>query len=137
LHNSNNDTNNYESYDNFLLQEDFDPSDIHSIRYSITTINGVSISSPRYRFMQKISIDPELDAKLVATLDYENGYVSLNLIGNINEKTGAETPVTGAFLISRASAASNFMEWDEVSRFKLGAQTPSRFLQNDFTIEQG
>lgn len=137
LHNSNNDTNNYESYDNFLLQEDFDPSDIHSIRYSITTINGVSISSPRYRFMQKISIDPELDAKLTATLDYENGYVSLNLVGNINEKTGAETPVTGAFLISRSSAASNFMEWDEVSRFKLGAQTPSRFLQNDFTIEQG
>lgn len=137
LHNSNNDVNNYESYDSFMLQEDFDPSDVYSIRYSVTSISGLELTSPRYRIMQKISVNPEIDAKLVASIDYENGYVSLNLVGNINPNTGAETPVTGSFLISRASAATNFLQWDEISRFKLGAQTPSRFLQNDFTLEQG
>ena len=137
LHNSNNDVNNYESHDSFMLQEDFDPSDIYSIRYSIKSISGLEISTGRYRIMQKISVDPELDARFVVALDYANGYASLNLIGNINPKTGAETPVTGSFLISRASAATNFLQWDEISRFKLGAQTPSRFLQNDFTLEQG
>lgn len=137
LHNSNNDVNNYESYDSFMLQEDFDPSDVYSLRYSIKSISGLEMTSPRYRIMQKISVDPEIDAKLVATMDYANGYVSLNMIGNINPNTGAETPVTGSFLIARASAATNFLQWDEISRFKLGAQTPSRFLQNDFTLEQG
>lgn len=137
LHNSNNDVNNYESYDSFMLQEDFDPSDVYSIRYSITSVSGLTIATGRYRIMQKISVDPEIDARLVASVDYSNGYASLNLIGNINPNTGAETPVTGSFLISRASAATNFLQWDEISRFKLGAQTPSRFLQNDFTLEQG
>lgn len=137
LHNSNNDVNNYESYDSFMLQEDFDPSDIYSIKYSIVSVSGLAISTGRYRIMQKISVDPEIDARLVATMDYANGYASLNLIGNINPQTGAETPVTGSFLISRSSAATNFLQWDEISRFKLGAQTPSRFLQNDFTLEQG
>jgi hypothetical protein len=92
-----------------MLQEDFDPSDIYSIKYSIVSISGLAISTGRYRIMQKISVDPEIDAQLVATMDYDNGYASLNLIGNINPQTGAETPVTGSFLISRSSAATNFL----------------------------
>jgi hypothetical protein len=86
--------------------------------------------------MQKISIDPEIQASLEADLDFDNGYINLNLIGTKNNE-GMEEPVTGAFLITRACDNDGYTTWEEISRFKLAAQTPSRWLWRDFTIEQG
>ena len=86
--------------------------------------------------MQKISIDPEIKASLLVSLNFENGYVNVDLKGNKDDE-GMETPATGAFLLTRACAENDYGVWEEISRFKLAAQTPSRWLWRDFTVEQG
>jgi hypothetical protein len=68
--------------------------------------------------MKKTSIETEMDATMSATLKYENGYVDIDLIGTKNQ-FGLETPVTGAFLITRACSDNNYGVWNEISRFKL------------------
>jgi hypothetical protein len=62
--------------------------------------------------------------------------VNVHLIGHKNEY-GLEEPATGAFLLTRACADTNYSIWDEISRFKLAAQVPSRQLWRDMTVEQG
>ena len=136
LHNSSNDIEIYESYDSFSLARDLEIDKSFYIQYTVTTINGLRVSTPKYRLMQKTSIDPEMEAYMKATVNYDNGYIDIDLVGTKNQY-GLETPVTGAFLITRASEDDGFTTWNEISRFKLQAQNPSRWLWRDYTIEQG
>lgn len=136
LHNSSNDTETYESYDIYELNADLPIDTSYRIRYSVTTINGLEVSTPRYRIMQKASLKAEMQATLSVDMDTENGFINVNLIG-IKDANGLETLATGAFLLSRSCEDNNYTEWNEISRFKLAAQPPSRRLWQDFTIEQG
>jgi len=125
LHNSSNDVEINQSYDKFILAQDLEIDKSYYIKYTVNTNNGLTISSPRYRIMQKISIEPEIKATLSASLDFENGYVNVNLKGDKDE-WGMETPATGAFLLTRACVDTEYSVWEEISRFKLAAQVPSR-----------
>ena len=136
LHNSVNDTEIYESYDEYFLARDLPLDKAFFIVYTVNTINGMTISTPKYKIMQKLSIDPEIKATLSAAHNYENGYITISLVGEKNND-GMEEPATGAFLLTRACEDSNYTEWDEISRFKLAAQVPSRALWTDYTTEQG
>lgn len=136
LHNSSNDVENYESYDDFMLTYDLIENMTYRIKYTVTTVNGMIISTPRYKIVQRATINPEIQATLEAILNYDNGFIDIQLIGEKDDQ-GLETPVSGAFLLSRASEDSNYMNWDEISRFQMTAQTPSRDLWQDFTVEQG
>ena len=136
LHNANDDSELYESKDSFTLAKNLEIDQTYRIQYTVTTMNGLTISSPKYRIMEKISIDPEIKADLSVKLNYENGYIDVSLIGHKDE-SGIETPATGAFLLSRSSSTDNFQTWDEISRFKLAAQLPSRWIWRDYTVEQG
>ena len=136
IHNSSNDTETHTSQDTFTLPQDLALDKSYYIKYGVTTTNGLTVSTPKYRIMQKLSIDPEIEATVEATMNVENGYIEIDLVGkkNIN---GEETPVTGAFLLSRASSDNNYMTWENIARFRLTAQYPTRTLWRDFTIEQG
>lgn len=135
LHNHSNDTELNTSYDVYILPQELPIGDIYKIQYTVTTNNLLTISSPKYRIMQKPSIDPEIKATLNATLNYDNGYITIDLVGATTD--GVEEPITGAFLLTRAAEATNYMVWDEILRFKLEGEVPSRQLLRDFTIEQG
>ena len=134
LHNSSNDIEIYESYDSFTLSRDLEIDKSFYIQYTVTTINGLKVSTPKYRLMQKTSINPEIEAVMKATPNEENGYVDIDLVGTKNQYD-LETPITGAFLITRASEDDDFTTWNEISRFKLQAQNPSRWLWRDYTVE--
>lgn len=136
LHNSSNDMELYESYDSFSVPQELEVDKSYYIQYKIKTINNLELSTPKYRIMKKTSIETEMEATMSATLNYENGYVDIDLIGTKNQ-FGLETPVTGAFLITRACSDNDYSIWNEISRFKLQAQNPSRWLWRDFTVEQG
>jgi len=45
--------------------------------------------------------------------------------------------VSGFFILSRACENTNYSVWDEVHRFSLINQIPTRHLYKDFTVEQG
>lgn len=135
LHNSSNDIELYESYDEFILSKDLNIDEAYRIKYTVNTINGLTISSPRYRVMQKLSIDPDIKAAINVSLNYDNGYININLIGD--KVDGLEEPATGSFLLTRACEDNNYSVWDEIARFKLAAQMPSLQLWRDYTAEQG
>lgn len=136
LHNTSNDSEEAKSYDIYDLNKDLPIDSIYKIKYTVTTTNGLTISTPTYRIVQKVSLQPELAATLEAKLDYNNGYIDVALVG-VKDAEGLEILATGAFLLARTSEDSNYTEWNEISRFKLSAQPPSRKLWRDFTIEQG
>jgi hypothetical protein len=96
----------------------------------------MEISSSRYRIMQKQSITPQIKATLTAELNFDNGYIDVKLVGDVDED-GVEYSTTGKFLLTRACEDSDYTEWNEVLRFALHGQTPSRLLWRDFTVEQG
>lgn len=136
LHNCQDDNELYESQDSFTIVQELEVDQSYYIQYKIKTVNNLIMSTPKYRIMRKTSIDTEMEATMTATLNYENGYVDIDLIGTKNQ-FGLETPVTGAFLITRACSDNNYGVWNEISRFKLQAQNPSRWLWRDYTVEQG
>ena len=136
IHNSQNDTDLYESHDLYNIDQDLELNQSYFIEYVVTTINNLQVSSGRYRIMQKKSIDPEIKAKLIPILNYDNGYVSLSLEGE-KDSEGVEYTATGSYKILRASEEDNYMTWNEILKFALYGQKPSKWVWNDFTVKQG
>ena len=136
IHNSQHDVELYESIDIYNIEQDLDINKAYYIEYLVTTVNKMVISSGKYKIMQKKSINPEIKADLVPTLNYENGYINLQLQGHINND-GVEYAATGAFKIVRASDEDNFATWNEVLKFALYGQQPSRWMWQDMTVKQG
>lgn len=136
LHNSSNDLNSYESQDEFSFPSDLINGKIYYIQYSVITNNNLEVFSPKYRIMQKRSIAPEIYATVNASMNYENGYIDIQLIGE-QDADGMEKGATGSFLLARSCSDDNFTVWSEILRFGLHGQRPSRDLYRDFTVEQG
>lgn len=136
VHNTTLDTNLYESYDTFSYNKDFELYKAHKIQYSIITNNNLSVSSPLYRINQKLTIDSDIQAEIVAKADFDNGYIQIDLIGKKNAE-GKETPITGSFVLSRATQLGGYLDWEKLSTFKIISQYPTRMLWRDFTAEQG
>jgi hypothetical protein len=42
----------------------------------------MQVESPIYRITQRTTIPPEIKASLNATMNYENGYVNLQIVGD-------------------------------------------------------
>ena len=136
IHNAYNDTNLGEQYDFYEVEQDLSTNVSYLIEYIVTTINGLKISSGRYTIMQKNSINPEIRAKLIPRLNFENGYVDLTLNGEKDEG-GLEYTATGSFKIMRASNEDGYQTWNEILRFALYGQQPSRWIWKDLTVKQG
>lgn len=136
FHNSSEDIEKYESIDRWNLPRELDINTSYYLQYTIKTTSGLIKSSPKYRLMQKKSIDAEIKADLIATLDYENGYVDLFLKGQKNDM-GVEYTASGSFKVLRADSESNFGTWNEILRFALYGQMPSQWLWKDQTVKQG
>lgn len=136
IHNASEDTAQDNSVDLFKLPQDLPLNKSYYLKYSITTNNGLSLSTPRYRIMQKISIDPDIKANLKVELDFENGYIDIFLT-DIKNRYDEETPVIGAYVLSRASSDTNFEGWEELYRIRFIGQYPTKNIWRDFTVEQG
>lgn len=136
LHNSSNDVDISETYDRFSIPFDINSEENYFISYSITTQNGIKVSTPLYIVIKGNSINSELNASLEASLNFENGYISLNLIG-AKDNYGHEETVTGLFLISRTNEDTNFSIWEDIYRFDLQKEKASGQIWQDFTVEQG
>jgi hypothetical protein len=130
IHNINNDIIPNESQEEFVLSMDLNLDTSYYIQFSVTTTNGLEKSSNRYRIMQRRSINPEINAELVATLDPDNGNILLTMNDTI------DSVVSGTFLISRASSLNGYA-WEEFRRFNLQSMIPDQWSLLDCTIEQG
>ena len=136
LHNHENDDEVYESYDSYTILKSLEENKIYTIIYTVTTANGLVEPSPKYRITLQSTIPPEISASLIATMNEENGYVDLQLIGD-KDKDGIEKVGTGTFLICRASSEDNYGSWSEIDRFALFGEKPSSHNWKDFTVQHG
>lgn len=157
LHNSSTDsTNNYYSSDSYYFAKAFDVEQIYYAQYTVTTQNGLVISSPEYAVMEKYSKKPLLDAQLNVQLNYDNGYIDVWLIGRGNEqyqyseeeleeleKKGltpssiAEEKAGGSFIFARACSDTDYSVWEKIFEFTLMNEKPTQRLWRDYTVEQG
>lgn len=127
----------YESINTYQFNKELEMNRIYYVTYSVETTNGLIETSQKYKIMQSLSINPEIKARLVPIMHKDNGYVELTLQGEVNPDTGIENAVTGMFKIVRSSSLDEFSTWDEVLKFSLYGQQPSRSLWKDFTVQQG
>ena len=138
LHDNSQDVNDFESIDTFSLTKSLKENQVYYVDYSVKTINGlIEPKTPiSKRVVKAESIDSNLKAIIQPTLNYEDGCVSLDLIGKKNDK-GVEYAAVGSFILLRASDEDNYGTWNEVLRFVLYGQQPSRHLWDDMTVKQG
>ena len=130
LHNSSKDDLRYEAHEVFTLSKDLTAEKTYYLKFFVTTNNGMEVSTPKYRLMQRRSVTPEIHADLIATLDYDNGYIKLKM------KDTLDSVVSGTFLISRANSKDGYV-WEEFRRFDLQSMLPDSWSLLDCTIEQG
>lgn len=135
LHNATEDVYNYQSSDYYEVSEDLEIGDSYYIEYSVTTMNGLKRSSKKYRIVQRESIDPDLKADVFAEMNYDEGYIDVNLIGHLNSE-GIEEPVVGAFLLARANK-KHPGDWENLKRFSLQSELATGLIFRDCTVEQG
>ncbi len=139
IHNGINDNTDelYEQFDNFEYLNDLPQNQTFYIQYIVTTTNKMIVQSPKYRIVQRVSIDPELKAIVNTKLNFDNGYIDVSLIGEKDKKSGIEIAASGSFKLMRSDNQSNFTSWKEILKFALYGQQPSTWNWRDCTIEQG
>lgn len=135
LHSIENNPNSYESHDTVYFNRDLNYGEIYKIQYIVTTTNGLVYSSPRYLLTQQKSIDMELKGKLIAELNYDEGFADIKIEGYIDEQDKEEI-VDGLFILAREDSLNPGV-WEELYRFGLKHEYPSGTIFRDFTIEQG
>lgn len=146
LHNTNNDINHWSSEDEFLVNKLLVPGEIYYLTYSVTTVNGLQLSSPTYRLMAGESVDMEKAISLLPELNYDEGYIQINMRGPRRYRLDSDNAITilnqedycsGQFLLSRGCFRDDYMVWEDIARFNLNNELPSNHIERDFTIEQG
>ena len=135
LHNTYSDEKSNESVNRYFIKYSLDYNTIYRIQYSIRTNNHLELSTPKYRIMQADTINPELNVKVNASLDYENANIKVTL--QAPYVNGREESASGEFIVARTSSDTNFKIWTIVNKFKLMAQPPSTYEFIDYAIEHG
>lgn len=133
IHNSSNDTDYYCSQDEFTYNYDLISNVKYTITYSVKTNNGLEITGPSYKIIQKETLPITSISTITPSLNYENGYIELFF----NKDVANEEITNGTFVLSRASEDESFENWETIVEFNLFSQKPSTQTWKDFTIEQG
>lgn len=151
LHDATADIASDESNDTFITNKVIADGVVASIVYKVVTMNGLEISSPTYQVMKSISVDIENPLKLIATTNYDNGYIDLSFEGAVgadNSGSVHELVYSGTFVISRCvvykekgdygyNPEEKYEEWEEIARFIIKAGYPSDYKFRDYTVQQG
>ena len=114
--------------------KDLPKNEVCTITYNIKTINGLEMSSPIYRIMQRKLIPMDFQGSLIAVADAEDGYVDISMKGAI--KDGIQEIAFGKFVLIREDSLYPG-EWVELTRFKLNYEYPTKNIFRDFTVEHG
>lgn len=135
LHNINNDDVSYEAHEEFIIAQDLEDGENYYLFVTMTTSNGMVISSDKYRMTQVGMIATSLKADLVAINNFDDGYIAISLHGHTSED-GVEYGTIGTFALCRAASNENYI-WHEVVTFSISDSKTSRQLWQDYTVEQG
>lgn len=136
VHNHEEDNMIYETSDSYAFTNALDRNKLYKIVYTVTTMNGLVISSPEYKITEQGSKPLTVFADITANMNNENGYTAVQLIGH-RTTDNVETTALGTFVLCRSTSANNYSDWMEIDRFALVNEKPSSYIYKDFTIEHG
>lgn len=133
LHNSSNDEI-ASSTDVWTIRQALKPNLSYFIQYTIYTNNGLECSSIKYEIVEVQFEDPVIHAYLSAKNNFDDGYVSVSLIGNKDNSY-----ISGRFILLRASSEDDYNSWYELTRFQLNRWDSNTILLicKDHTVQQG
>ena len=122
----------YSASEQFDLIQELDAGKNYYIQFLVKTIGLMELDTGLYQIVQGEPIPPLPEHTIVidASLNYDNGYIDINM------KYFNNSLMTGKYVLSRASSKDNFKSWNEIMRFTLNRETKKE-IWKDFTIEQG
>ena len=124
-----------DSQDYFEFTDILEEGKIYFIQYTIWTLNKLKVQSRKYRITRRESIDSQVDMSVIATNNFDNGYIDITLQDNSEDKLQY---VTGIFNILRSSSENNYATQNEICKFELRNETiADRLVFRDYTIQQG
>ena len=137
LHNTQNDTEQDGSQDQFVIKHNLTESQVYRIQYSITTNNGLKEHSVIYDIVKSTVMGAAIDVSITPSLDYENGriVIAVKPVG-INVK---EYPLMGSYVLTRRDAKNNSTQWEVVKTSSLNVMVSKDkpYLFYDYSIEAG
>lgn len=141
LHTSSNDTEAYNSEDTWTVRYSLDYDEVCYIQYTVTTINGITIESEKYRITDNQVLDSNLlkyyyfDAENVA----DSACVSLSIKPNSSALASGRKLINGQFNLLRASDEDDYQSWYKLTSFTLASwdSSQSKFLCKDYSVAQG
>jgi len=77
IHNTSEDTEYDKSRDVFYTNKYLREGEIGHIQYTVKTLNGLIVSSPKYRIMRVPSIDMVYPLEVFPELNFDEGYIKL------------------------------------------------------------
>lgn len=162
IHNSSNDYDYNYSTDNITVNDFAQDNRTYTVQYTITTINGLVMSTPRYKLTTEKFVTPAKNITIIPKMNFNNGYMTVNFQGvmdtivtdevidtewqevngkwekvNIYKTEEKEQTYYGEYLITRACSDDNYSVWSELFRFRLDNEKPSTISLRDFTVQQG
>ena len=81
LHQASYDTDYTYSLDRIVLNDFASTDTIYSVEYTVTTLNGLVISSPRYRVSSQYLVSSNDDIQILPEADEENGIITIHFYG--------------------------------------------------------
>lgn len=141
LHNSSNDTEVYDSEDTWTVRYSLDYDEVCYIQYSVTTINGITVESEKYRITDNQVLDSNLlkyyyfKAENIA----DSACVSLSIVPNSSALASGRKLINGQFILLRASDEDDYQSWYKLTSFTLASwdSGQSKFLCKDYSVAQG
>jgi hypothetical protein len=135
LHNNSKDERSYESTDTWTTRASLLPNLVYVLKYSVKTINGLEISSMGYEIMEAETVDLNIYASLVGVPNQDNGYTSIQLIGDKD----IHKVVNGQFILLRSSDEDQYRTWKEMTKFYLTNWSTATEMEicKDFSTAQG
>ena len=135
LHNSSKDEHSYESTDTWTTRASLLPNLVYVLKYTVKTINGLEISSMGYEIMEAETVDLNIYASLVGVPNQDNGYTSIQLIGDKD----IHKVVNGQFILLRSSDEDQYRTWKEMTKFYLTNWSTATEMEicKDFSTAQG
>lgn len=107
-----------------------DDTETYRAKFYIETINGIKLSSDQLEIREPQKLPLLQEFSLEAVLNYENGYINLQLTSGISK-------ISGKYKLARADSLDNFESWTNLLDFEFSNTKFPIQLWKDFTVEQG
>ena len=142
LHDNTQDVSSWYSTDTFRAHTGLKEGEVGYIQYTVTTLNGLVMSSKKYQIMRESSVDMDKPIRILAINNFENGYIDIKLRGVLEQRSNdpndlGETAYSGIYVITRCDDQSDYTIWEEIARFTIPGDFPSNYSFKDFTVQQG